>query len=126
MYFEDQPDFVNAVVVGHTHTPVRPLLLAMKDIEQEFGRVATIPNGPRVLDLDVLIFGALMYRGFAQTGRPMTVPHPRLAERRFVMEPLAEVAPDWIIPGLGRVVELAANPALQAQDVRRMDAAISL
>lgn len=127
MYIENQPEFINAVVVGETEISVRPLLLRMKEIEHEFGRIATIPNGPRVLDLDVLIFGALLYRGFAMRDRPMIVPHPRIAERRFVLEPLAEVAPSWVIPGAGKVSDLAASPTLVDQDVRRLvDAAVSL
>jgi len=127
MYLEHQPQFVNAVVVGQTDVGVRPLLLRLKAIESEFGRVATIPNGPRVLDLDMLIFGALIYRGFAGEDRPMNVPHPRIEERRFVLEPLAEIAVDWTVPGRGSVADLAANPNLCNQQVWRIaDAAVSV
>lgn len=93
------PPFVNAVVslVPLVATPGE-LLLQLQDLEREFGRLPKqIPNEPRPLDLDLLGWGSRTCR----TGT-LIVPHPRLHRRRFVLEPLVDVAPHWVIPGLGR------------------------
>jgi len=100
----DQPDFVNAV--AEIETPIGPgeLLRRLLDIERAHGRVRDYPNAPRTLDLDIVLYG---------TGRVvepgLTVPHPRMLERSFVMIPLAEIAPAAMVPGGGRVADLARN-----------------
>ncbi len=114
----DQPDFCNAV--AGLDTDLEPLLLleALQAIERAAGRCRTRRWGPRTLDLDVLLYGD------RRIDLPtLTVPHPRLAERAFVLVPLASVAPDLQIPGQGAAAALAAGIA--DQGVRPWEAAIS-
>lgn len=99
---EGQPDFVNAVAAVDTGLAPRALLAALLTIEQEHGRVRTLRNGPRTLDLDLLAYGEL------QLNEPgLAVPHPRMHERAFVLVPLAEIAPDFVLPGHGIAAALA-------------------
>ena len=100
-----QPRFLNGAAALDTTLESRELLDRLLDVEQRFGRVR-VPgeHGPRTLDLDLLLYGD------ARIDEPgLTVPHPRLRERRFVLEPLAELAPGLVIPGLGRVESLLAQ-----------------
>lgn len=92
--YADQPDFINAV--AHISTELTPaqLLSAVLDIEHQFGRERTFQNAPRILDLDVLLYDNVQQH---ETG--LTLPHPRMHERAFVLVPLAEIAPDISIPG---------------------------
>ncbi len=102
----DQPDYVNAVVELETALEPSPLLDALLDIEQRMGRVRDRRNGPRVIDLDLLLHGTHVL-----DETRLTVPHPRMHDRAFVLLPLAEIAPDLVIVGHGRVAELAAGAA---------------
>lgn len=89
----DQPDFLNAVVAVETTLDPHKLLAFLHDIEIERGRQRITRWGPRTLDLDILMYGDL------QVDDPdLTLPHPRLAERRFVLEPLLEIAPEAHLP----------------------------
>jgi len=99
--FAEQPRFVNAVVALETVLAPSALLFELLAIEKEFGRdrAASIPNGPRTLDLDILLFGNLRIN---EPG--LTIPHPRLAERAFVLIPLSEIAPHNYKPGSGATV----------------------
>jgi 2-amino-4-hydroxy-6-hydroxymethyldihydropteridine diphosphokinase len=99
--FADQPHFVNAVVALDTELVPRELLDGLLAIEREFGRdrAASFPNGPRTLDLDILLFGDQI-----AADPDLEIPHPRLAERAFVLVPLAEIAPDAIEPASGCTV----------------------
>lgn len=98
----DQPRFVNGVVGLDTTLAARELLDRLLAIEQRFGRVRVLgEHGPRTLDLDLLLYGD------EELDEPgLTVPHPRLHERRFVLEPLAELAPGLVVPGRGDVESL--------------------
>lgn len=100
----DQPDFVNAVAEISTRLAPRALLDALLAIEREHGRVRDFPNAPRTLDLDIALYGeaAVHVPG-------LTVPHPRMHERAFVVVPLAEIAPDALVPGRGRARDLLAG-----------------
>lgn len=100
----DQPDFVNAAARLETLLSPRELLHALRTIEVEAGRVREQRNGPRTLDLDLLLYGD---RLIDEPG--LVVPHPRLHERAFVLLPLAELAPDLVVPGRGRVADLLAH-----------------
>jgi 2-amino-4-hydroxy-6-hydroxymethyldihydropteridine diphosphokinase len=94
-----QPLFLNAAAVGETALPARELLEAMLAIEHERGRERPYLNAPRSLDLDLLLFGD------AAIDEPgLIVPHPRFRERRFVLEPLAEIAPDMTDPVTGKTI----------------------
>jgi len=103
----DQPEFVNAVARIETRLAPRDLLEQLLAIERAHGRVRSVPNGPRTLDLDILLYGERTVR---EPG--LTIPHPRMLERAFVLVPLAEIAPDAVVPGGGRIADL----------VRRVDA----
>lgn len=94
-----QPDYHNIVLIGNTELPVYALHAAMHRIEGEMGRERRDRNGPRTIDIDLIAYGELVL-----TSRELTVPHPRFAERSFVLAPLAEIAPQWRDPVSGRVV----------------------
>lgn len=96
-----QPDFVNACALVDTALSPRALLDAMLALEQRHGRVRNIPNGPRTLDLDIVLYGE---RVIDEPG--LKVPHPRAHERAFVLRPLLDVWPDAEIPGRGRAAAL--------------------
>ncbi|HEX8430623.1 MAG TPA: 2-amino-4-hydroxy-6-hydroxymethyldihydropteridine diphosphokinase [Longimicrobium sp.] len=105
--FAGQPDFLNLVVVGRTALEPEALLDATQEVERVMGRVRTFRNAPRPIDIDVLAYGARIIRS-----ERLTVPHPALAERAFVLVPLAEVAPGWRHPELGKTArELLAAGA---------------
>ena len=96
-----QPEFVNAVAMIDTGLDPRELLEELLGIESAHGRARAVPNGPRTLDLDLALYGERVIR------EPrLIVPHPRLAERAFVLVPLLEIAPDAVVPGVGRVADL--------------------
>ena len=92
----DQPDFINAVVAVDTGLAPLALLRALLAIEARHGRVRSIPNAPRTLDLDLLLHGDSRLNGLE-----LTLPHPRMHQRAFVLLPLLEIAPDVRLPGLG-------------------------
>lgn len=102
---QDQPDFVNAVAALRTTLGASELMRALLAIERDHGRDRASETrwGPRSLDLDLLLYGATR---LAQDD--LSLPHPRMHERAFVMLPLAEIAPDVEIPGRGRVASIAA------------------
>jgi 2-amino-4-hydroxy-6-hydroxymethyldihydropteridine diphosphokinase len=115
--------FVNAVVAGRTSLSPEELLAACLEVERALGRERTVYHGPRTLDLDILIYG-----DERRDGPTLTLPHPRLHERRFVLTPLCELAPDLRHPQLGltmrellercpdrsRVVKLAGDSEITA------------
>jgi len=105
------PDYLNAVVLLNTVLAPPTLLAELQRIELEHGRERPYRNAPRTLDLD------LLFHGDQRIDTPaLTVPHPRLHERAFVLHPLAEIAPELVIPGLGAVAGLLAGVADQRID----------
>ena len=94
----DQPRFLNGVAQIETSLPPRGLLELLLRIEQSLGRIREERWGPRTVDLDLLVYGDLTVD---EPG--LRVPHPRLHERRFALEPLAELDPELVVPGLGSV-----------------------
>jgi 2-amino-4-hydroxy-6-hydroxymethyldihydropteridine diphosphokinase len=111
--YADQPDFVNAVALIETALEPRKLLEALLAVERRKGRVRDFPNAPRTLDLDIVLYGD---RVLHEPG--LTIPHPRMHERAFVLVPLAEIAPDVNVPGHGRAADLAA--ALDAGGLQKI------
>ena len=108
-----QPDFINAVAALDTELGAEDLLGELQAIESRHGRRRSFRNAPRTLDLDLLLYGD------ARIDQPqLTVPHPRMHERAFVLQPLAEIAPQLRIPGRGGIDECLK--ACGAQNVERI------
>jgi 2-amino-4-hydroxy-6-hydroxymethyldihydropteridine diphosphokinase len=95
----EQPRFLNAAATGLTMLLARELLETLLGIEARFGRTRPHPGAARTLDLDLILYGDQIIEE-----QDLVVPHPRFRERRFVLEPLAEIAPDWVDPVTGRTV----------------------
>jgi 2-amino-4-hydroxy-6-hydroxymethyldihydropteridine diphosphokinase len=111
----DQPWFVNAVVAVETGLGAADLLAAMLAIETRFGRVRSVRNAARAVDLDLLD-----YRGLRIESTELVLPHPRLHQRRFVLEPLAEIAPCWRHPRLGMTARQLLTGLAADQPVERL------
>ena len=107
----DQPWYVNGVVEVRTELGPEKLLALLHRVEADFGRVRTVPNAPRLLDLDLLAYGTLVRFG----PEPPLLPHPHLAERGFVLHPLAQIRANWRHPvtGLSVTEMIAQLPAGQ-------------
>ena len=91
--YEDQPKFLNQVVKAKTYLDPEPLLKHLKRLEVALGRQASFPNGPRLIDMDILFYDDLVLNRAA-----LSIPHPRLHERGFVLLPLMDIDPDLIHP----------------------------
>jgi len=109
----DQPDFVNAVAEVDTALGPEALLAHLLDIERRHGRIREFQNAPRTLDLDIALYGDACIDSPA-----LTVPHPRMHERAFVLLPLSELAPDLLIPGHGPLHALL--PGVSGQNLQPM------
>lgn len=111
--YRSQPDFVNAVAALDTELAPAGLLAALQALEAQAGRTRSFPNAPRTLDLDLLLYGG------ERIDRPgLTVPHPRMHERAFVLVPLLEIEPEASIPGIGSA--RACLGQLAGQPVERL------
>ena len=99
--YADQPSFLNAAVALHTALDPHTLLDRLLELERSFGRDRShgIPNGPRTLDLDLILYGDVVL-----STQNLQLPHPRMAQRAFVLTPLAEIAPETIHPQLQKTV----------------------
>jgi len=113
----EQPEYLNAVVIGETTMPARALLERCLGLEDAFGRVRDERWGPRTLDLDLIVYGDEV-----SDSPVLTLPHPRAHERAFVLAPWHDADPDAEIPGRGRVADLLA--AIGTAGVARMDGAL--
>jgi len=112
--YADQPDFVNAVAQIETSLPASRLLTELKEIEARHGRRRSFKNAPRTLDLDILLYGEV-----TMSLAHLTLPHPRMHERAFVLKPLYEVAPHASIPGVGTVRDCLEKT--KDQEAERID-----
>lgn len=113
----EQPDFINAVAQVETGLSPRALLDALLALELECGRTREFQNAPRTLDLDVLMYDDLVHHEHG-----LTVPHPQMHLRAFVLQPLLEIAPDCVIPGVGAVAD--AMVACAGQQLERLEHAL--
>ena len=104
----NQPAFINAVVALDTQLTPAALLQQLFAVEAEFGRIRTVKNAPRTLDLDLLLHGHSV-----SNDPQLTLPHPRMHLRAFVLAPLAEIAPETSIPGRGPISDMLATCADQ-------------
>ncbi len=94
----EQPNYLNAVLIGDTQMPPLELLTQLQSIENSAGRVREVRWGPRTLDLDLIIYGDLLMKE-----ELLTLPHPRAHERSFVLEPWVEIDPQAVLPGYGKI-----------------------
>jgi 2-amino-4-hydroxy-6-hydroxymethyldihydropteridine diphosphokinase len=107
------PAYLNGVALVETALSPEALLATLLRLEATFGRVRSMPNAPRTLDLDLIAYGR---RVIAAPG--LVVPHPRAHDRLFVMGPLAEIAPDWVHPTLGTTAAMLAASATVGRDAQ--------
>ena len=112
----DQPWFLNSVIELETRLSPQGLLRKVLAIEQEMGRIRTRDKGPRSIDIDILLFG-----GEVVEERGLKIPHPAMYQRRFVLEPLAEIAPDVVHPQLRKTARELLAGLPPGQLVRRLD-----
>lgn len=112
-----QPDFVNAVLTGWTRLAPRTLLGRLRNLERAAGRRRGIRDAPRTLDLDLLLYGDRRHRT-----KNLELPHPRLAERVFVLAPLSDLAPRRVVPGVRKTVARLLREArtVSGETVRRL------
>ncbi len=99
-YFEDQQNFLNTVLRGYTDLKPRDLLQFTQTIQQEVGRIERFRNGPREIDIDILFYDNMVYKDEA-----LEIPHPRLQERDFVLQPCADINPDFLHPVLKKSIK---------------------
>jgi 2-amino-4-hydroxy-6-hydroxymethyldihydropteridine diphosphokinase len=111
-----QPWFLNIAVEIETPLEPRQLLAFCHGIEESCGRTRAFSNAPRTLDLDILLFGELVV-----TEEHLVIPHPRLAERRFVLEPLAQIAPGVTHPVLRKSIRALLEECTDPSEVRRFE-----
>ncbi len=98
-YFEDQQNFLNTVLSGYTDLKPWELLQFTKTVQQEVGRVERFRNGPREIDIDILFYDNLVYKD-----EELEIPHPRLQERDFVLQPFSDLSPDFSHPVLKKTI----------------------
>jgi len=114
--YKDQPAFLNQVCKLAVKYSPTELLDATQRTERELGRKPTFPNGPRVIDIDVLLYGERIIHT-----TNLDIPHPKLPERRFVLVPMCDVAPDLVHPELGKSMRQLAKAAKDSSWVRPLD-----
>jgi 2-amino-4-hydroxy-6-hydroxymethyldihydropteridine diphosphokinase len=124
MYVTDQQDFTNAAVSCETSLGPLQLLHLLKALEKELGRRGGQRYGPREIDLDLIAYGSASYRFEAAGTVVLQVPHPLVAERRFVLQPLNDLCPKAVLPGLGRISDLLEKTNEQQGDVVRLEHAL--
>ena len=124
MYVEDQPVFLNAAILAQTDMSPMALLMTLKELERVIGREKRTTNGPREIDLDLIAYGRLAYSYSEGEELRLRVPHPRVGERRFVLQPVYDVAPTFEFPGIGLVSVLLGQTEHQSQSVKKLEHAL--
>ena len=117
-YFEDQQNFFNTVLRGFTDLKPRELLQYTQTVQQEVGRVERFRNGPREIDIDILVYDQIVYKD-----KDLEIPHPRLRERDFVLQPFADINPDFLHPVLKKTVKelLATLPEEEISVIKMVE-----
>jgi 2-amino-4-hydroxy-6-hydroxymethyldihydropteridine diphosphokinase len=110
--YTDQPDFLNLVIEGATQLSPTGLLNYLKDLEKEVGRTASFHWGPREIDIDILLFGTEIF-----SSPQLTIPHPQMHNRAFVLVPLADLVPDLVHPVLNQKISDLAS-ALEVSEIQ--------
>lgn len=111
----DQPDFYNQAILVTTPLLPEPLMQTILAIESDMGRIRKERYGPRVIDIDILLYNNLVYRSPA-----VTLPHPRMTERRFVLAPLDEIAPEEVHPTLHRTIHQLLLQTMDDSPVKKI------
>lgn len=118
----DAPWYVNAVACVETDLSPRVLLETLLKVEREFGRVRTVANAPRLIDLDLIAHHDIIeFDEGADEDKPFCVPHPRLSERAFVLYPIQDLCPDWVHPRTGQGIAELIDLLDPNQQIERMD-----
>lgn len=112
---EDQEDFINAAAEIEMAVPPARLLEACREIERQMGRQESGRWGPRVIDLDILLYGSLIVRS-----PDLEIPHPRLHQRSFVLVPLAEIAPDLLHPVFNKTIRSLCSEVADRKEVLKV------
>ena len=115
-YVTDQPHFLNAAVRGLTTLDPMGLLYTVKDLEIELGRRPTFRYGPRVIDIDIIFYDSL-----ALHTTELSIPHSLMAERIFVLKPVADIAPDWMHPVLNKSISQLLAELPPGDTANRLD-----
>ncbi len=117
-YVEEQPQFLNTVVRGYTKLTPQELLQFTQAVEQEVGRVERFRNGPREIDIDILFYDTMVYKD-----EKLEIPHPRIQERDFVLQPFANINPDFLHTTLKKTIKelLDALPKEQRSVIKRVE-----
>jgi 2-amino-4-hydroxy-6-hydroxymethyldihydropteridine diphosphokinase len=117
-YFEDQNNFLNTVLSGFTDLEPQELLQFTKTVQEKVGRVERFRNGPREIDIDILFYDNVVY-----TDEVLEIPHPRIQERDFVLQPFSDIDPDFSHPDLKKTIRelLATLPEEQRSVVKILE-----